>query len=203
MQQTIDHRPGATAVALGVLLIAVGGLALVTRELGFNVFQAIGESGWPFFVIVPGLILLGASLVPAPPRGLGFAIPGAIVTTVGGLLLYQSQSGNWESWAYTWALVPMAVGAAMLGYGTLIRRWDIAIPGLWIAGIAAIVLAVGAWYFEGIFAGEPRPVDLGDAWPVVVIAIGGLITALALFGPRQVTPPPSEPTLPVPPATGS
>lgn len=189
MQQTIGHRPGLAPMGLGVGLIVVGAVALVVRELGFNFSNAIGEWGWPLFVIVPGLVLLAASIVPAPPRGLGFAIAGAIVTTVGALLMYQNQSGHWESWAYAWALLPIAAGLALMLYGTAFAHSrDLITTGLWIAGIAAIILALGAWYFEGIFAGEPRPIDVANSWPLLVIAIGGLLTAVALFGPRAATP---------------
>ena len=56
------------------------------------------------------------------PRGLGFAIAGTIVTTIGFLLLYQDSTGHWESWAYAWALLTLAAGLGTLIYGLAIGR---------------------------------------------------------------------------------
>jgi hypothetical protein len=189
MQQSIGHRPTTATVVIGLLLVAVGAVALVLRELvGVNLLASIGPWGWPFFVIVPGVVLLGLSFVPVPPKGLGFATAGAIVTTVGGLLLYQSQTGHWESWAYAWALIPTSAGIAMVLYGLLTGTHGLPSNGLWIAGIAATLFVVGAWFFEGIFAGDERPLDIGDWWPVGVMVIGGLVMARAFTAGRAPAP---------------
>ena len=194
MQQSTIRRPTAVPAIIGLLLVAVGAVALVLRELvGVNLFASIGPWGWPFFVIVPGLVLLGASLLPAPPRGLGFAIAGGVVTTVGGLLLYQSQSGHWESWAYAWALIPAGAGLAMLVYGQLTGTRGLARNGLTLAAIGAALFATGAWFFEGIFAGEPRPLDAGNWWPVGVIALGAILLIRAIAFPTPAAPPADAP----------
>ncbi len=36
----------------------------------------------------------------------GMIVPAAIVAGVGGLLYWQNATGNWASWAYSWALIP-------------------------------------------------------------------------------------------------
>jgi hypothetical protein len=188
MQQSIGHRPTTATAVIGLLLVAVGVVALVLRELvGVNFFASIGPWGWPFFIIVPGVVLLGLALVPAPPRGIGFAIAGAIVTTVGALLLYQSQTEHWESWAYAWALIPMSAGVAMVLYGLLTGTRRLVSSGLWMAGIAAVVFAAGAWFFEGIFAGEQRPLDIGNWWPVGVMVLGALIVIRAFISSGSTT----------------
>jgi hypothetical protein len=181
MQQSVGQRPMTGPAVIGVLLIAFGATALLLRESGINPFGAIGTWGWPFFVIVPGLVLLAASLVPAPPKGIGFAIAGAIVTTVGALLLYQSRTGHWESWAYAWALIPLGAGSALILYGLLARERGMVTTGLTMAAIAAALVLVGAWFFEGVFAGEPRPTDVGAWWPIGVIVLGGVIVLRALL----------------------
>jgi hypothetical protein len=188
MQQSFSHRPSTAPAVLGVALIAVGAAALILREVGVNLFASIGPWGWPLFIIVPGLVLLVASLIPAPPRGLGFAIAGAIVTAVGSLLLYQSQTGHWESWAYAWALLPMSAGVAMVLYGTLAGARRLVTNGLWLAGIAGAILAVGAWYFEAVFAGRPPLLDAGNWWPVAVIVIGAIVLMRALLFPTRSEP---------------
>src|SRR5687768_6840409 len=117
MQQTIGRRSVTAPAVLGIALIAIGALVLLTRATGIDLFGSIGAWGWPAFIIVPGLVLLGLSLVPTRPAGVGFATAGAIVTTVGLLLAFQSQTGHWESWAYAWAILPAAAGLALVGYG--------------------------------------------------------------------------------------
>jgi len=194
MQQSLGHRPTTATAVIGLLLIAVGAVALVVRELvGVNFFASIGPWGWPFFVIVPGVVLLGLALVPAPPRGVGFAIAGAIVTTVGGILLYQSQTEHWNSWAYAWALIPASAGVAMVLYGLLTGTRGLLASGLWLAGIAAVMFAAGAWFFEGLFAGDDRSIDLGNWWPVGVMVIGALVVVRAVM-PRGSAAPSTTPS---------
>ena len=181
MQQSAGQRAMTGPAVVGLLLIAFGAAALLLRESGFNPFAAAGAWGWPFLVIVPGLVLLAASLVPAQPRGVGFATAGAIVTTVGALLLYQSRTGHWESWAYAWALIPLAAGSALTLYGLLARARGMVTTGLTMAGIAAALFVAGAWFFEGVFAGEQRPTDVGAWWPMGVIVLGGVIVLRAVL----------------------
>ena len=189
MQQSAGQRAMTGPAVVGVLLIAFGATALLLREIGVNPFGATGTWGWPFFVIVPGVVLLVASFVPAPPKGIGFAIAGAIVTTVGALLLYQSRTGHWESWAYAWALIPLAAGSALVLYGLLARASGMVTNGLTIAGIAAALFLAGAWFFEDVFAAEPRPTEAGAWWPIGAIVLGGLIVLRAGLPP---TPRPSS-----------
>lgn len=188
MLQTARQGSGSAPAVLGLLLILVGGAALVLRAADINLLPTIGRWGWPFFIIVPGVVLLLAALLPAPPRGIGFATAGAIVTTVGGLLLYQNETGHWESWAYAWALIPTDVGIAMALYGLLARERGMVTSGLWMAAIGAILLAAGAWFFEGLFAGEPRMVDAGSWWPIAVIVVGALLMLRAVLVPSSRVP---------------
>ena len=179
MQQSVGQRAMTGPAVVGVLLIALGALTLITRGLGFDLFAAIGSWGWPFFVIVPGVVLLAASLIPAPPKGIGFATAGAIVTTVGALLLYQSQADHFESWAYAWALLPLAAGVATALYGLFAGERRMVNAGTTMAAIAAGLFLVGAWFFEGVFAGERRLTDMDAWWPIGVIVLGGVIVLLA------------------------
>lgn len=188
MQQSVGQRTMTGPAVVGVVLIAFGATALVLRELEINPFGAIGSWGWPFFVIVPGLVLLAASLLPAAPKGIGFATAGAIVTTVGALLLYQSRTGHWESWAYAWALIPLGAGAALVLYGLFARERGMVTTGLTMAGIAAALFLAGAWFFEGVFAGEPRPTDAGAWWPIGAIVLGGVIVLRAALPSRFRSP---------------
>lgn len=205
MQQSVGNRQVLGPAIIGVLLIAVGAGALAMREFGTNILPSIGVWGWPLFIIVPGVLLLGLSLVPAPPRGIGLATAGAIVTTVGLLLLYQWRTGHWESWAYAWTLIPLGTGVAMALYGLFARARNLVTSGLWMAAIAALLFGAGAWFFEGLFAGEDRLVDAGNWWPVAVVALGAILIVRAIINPGRVEPAAAAaaaPARPAPPATG-
>lgn len=176
---------------LGTALVIVGIGWLILRELAIDPFKAIADVGWPYFVIVPGVALLLVSLVRTPPRGVGFAIAGSIVTTVGCVLLYQQVTGHWTSWAYAWALVgPGAAGLGMLAYGLIFGQRDLLAPGARLVAIAAAIFVVGYWYFETIFTTGRAPLALGEWWPLVLIGVGlaALAAGVLSRGPRSGSP---------------
>lgn len=170
--KTSVQRWGGLTV-LGTVLVFVGVGWFVLRELGIDPFRAISDAGWPYFVILPGVGLLIASLLPTPPRGVGFAIAGSIVTMVGAVLFYQQGTGHWESWAYAWALVgPGAAGLGMLAYGLIFGQRDLVRAGARLVAIAAAIFVVGYWYFETILATGRARLELGQWWPVVFVGVG-------------------------------
>ncbi len=95
-----------------VLLIGLGGLFLVAQVFNFSIFGIL----WPFFVLIPGAAFLYAALTGDRSRA-GLAVPGAMVTGTGVILLYQSLTGHWASWAYIWALYPVFLGLALTFIG--------------------------------------------------------------------------------------
>lgn len=194
MQQSFFRRPTTRLEFAGLVLIGVGWAALVLRALGPDVLPSIAAQGWPVFIIIPGVVLLALSLAAVPPRGVGLATGGAAVTTVGSLLLYQSQTGHWESWAYAWALIPAAGGIAMATYGAITRTRPLVTSGTWMAGIAFGLFVAGAWFFEGLFAGEPRPLDLVNAWPIGVMVLGVLLILAAILRRSSGAAPPDHTT---------
>ena len=184
------ERSRARGAVGGVVLVTVGVLALGARQAGFELGNLV-ESGWPLFIIVPGIALLAAAFVPSPPDGLGFAIAGSVVTTVGGILLYQENSGNWESWAYVWALIPTAAGIAIAVYGLLTGHRDIAGNGLRLAAVAGVMFLIGAWYFSAVFETGENPIDVDTWWPVAVVVIGAFVLGRAVLMPPAPRPPTS------------
>lgn len=166
----------------GVVLVAVGLIVLIARQAGLDLGDAL-DNAWPLFIIVPGLALLAAAFVPEPPDGLGFAVSGSVVTTVGAILLYQQTSGNWESWAYIWAVIPMAAGIAIAVYGFLTGFRDIAGNGVRLAGIAVVLFLLGTWYFNAVFETGKAPLDIETWWPVAVVLVGAFIVGRAVLMP--------------------
>ena len=164
-------QPGPSGVAIGAILVVVGGILLAGQLLDVG----IGDLGWPLIVVAVGVALLLIGLVVVNESGM--VVGGAVVTTVGLVLLYQDQTDRWESWAYAWALVgPAASGLGLALWG--IRsgdRQDVR-NGTWglLGGLAFFV--VGYLFFEGIIgiSGERLPLPEW-ALPAVVIGIGVVI----------------------------
>jgi hypothetical protein len=185
MQGTQIHDRSGSPALIGIVLVIVGVGILGLRQAGVDAAGLIADAGWPFFVILPGLVLMAAAIFPAPPAGLGFAIAGSIVTTVGLILLYQDTTDHWESWAYAWALLPTASGVATLLYGLAFRRQDLIAGGLRIVAVGVAMFLAGFWFFETIFESGRTPIDLSTWWPVIVIGLGVLITLTALVHPSR------------------
>ena len=149
-------------LAVGIMLILVGGWFLALQF-----FPDIGDwfwgiFDWPIIIIGVGACLLIFGLLAGAP---GMAVPASIVAGIGGILAYQNATGDWESWAYMWSLIPGFVGvgvmlASVLGEG---GREGFR-SGLTLAFISAILFLV----FSSIMGANP----LGDWWPVLLIALG-------------------------------
>jgi len=190
---TADKRPTTTGVnlVLGAILIALGILFLVPQW--FNVFFAPRwfELAWPFFVIVPGVLIFLVALVVRGDAGEGIAIFGSIVTMAGLILLYQSTTGRWESWAYAWPLVfPTAIGLGQVAYGALTGRGQTVRTGIRLATIGVAVFLVFASFFELVL--NIGGIGLGRVGlPVLLIGLGVILLIRALWsnlqrGPRAV-----------------
>ena len=190
MVERFSRRDSGTLL-IGMLLVLGGLGAFFVQSAGVDLGELIGEGGWPFLVIVPGLaLLLGAFLVPRP-GGLAFAIAGSIVTTVGAILLYQNATSNWESWAYVWALIPTAAGVAMTVYGTATGTEGLVVTGTRMALVGVVLFLAGLWFFGSLFSNGVVPVDFGEWWPAILIVIGGAVV-LSAFGSSDTTARPGQ-----------
>jgi hypothetical protein len=88
-------------IALGGLLVLLGILVLAGQAVDVEV----GEVGWPFFVVVPGLALLGLGLATPGRLGEVLAMVGGVVSVNGLVLLVQNATDRFDAWAYAWTLV--------------------------------------------------------------------------------------------------
>lgn len=168
------------AAAGGAVVLSVGLIAFALDRLALDPAAWLGGSGWTLFIIVPGLVLLALALFVRAEATLGLMIGGAIVTTVGLLLLYQDQNAHYESWAYAWALIPSAAGLALVVHGLRVgAREKVSLGARMMAGFLTAFL-IGAWYFETVFQTNRAPFDLGDNWPIALIALGGLLLIVGL-----------------------
>lgn len=158
------------ALYVGVLLILLGGLFLLmevgsTANRWFHLQLGWGRL-WPLFICFASLAFWLPILVwwPQHEKLAGLAIPATIVGTNGLILLYQSLSGNWGTWAYLWTLEPISVAVGLLCTYLIGERNR----GLLLA--SGIVGGVGLFFFA-IFS-----TAFGGFWrvllPAVLIVIG-------------------------------
>ena len=151
----------------GIILIALG-VGFLLLQLYPELFQ--GWFSWPLIMIVAGGgFLLGAIL---NKQG-DLAVPGCIVGGIGCILYWQSTTGNWESWAYIWTLIPGFVGLGILISGIIDgNSSETATPGLLLLGGSIIAFAI----FGGLFG---LNLDIARYWPVILIILGiaGIISA--------------------------
>ena len=162
-----DSRNAANVV-MGIVLVGLGLLFLVAQFLRINLWSL----GWPFFVIMPGLMFFVGMVASGKGKAGGLAIPGSIVTTVGLILLYQNTFGAWATWAYAWALIfPTSVGIGIIIEGLWDNRPHNVRQGRQMMLVGLIIFVVAAVFFEviiGIGGG-----GLGSYfWSLALIAIG-------------------------------
>ena len=174
-------RPLDFIRAFGITLIVLGVLALLAQVFRLN----IGALIWPFFIILPGVLLFLFSVALEGGLGEAIAMVSGMVTVVGVLLLYQSLTGHWTSWAYAWALVaPTGTGAALVLYGGLHNRPSSVKSGRSLVEIGLALFIAGLIFFELIL--NISGVGLGFiGWPVLFIGLGVYILLKGVLRRRQ------------------
>jgi hypothetical protein len=176
-------RPKQFAQIVGIGLILLGALALVGQILQINVGAAV----WPFFVILPGVLVFLFVMGLDPVLGEPLAMTAGIITMVGLLLLYQSLTGHWISWAYAWSLVaPTGPGLGALIYGWLKGRKGAVKTGRALINIGLAIFLVGLLIFELVL--NVSGLGLGFiGWPILFIGLGliALLRGLAHAGERS------------------
>jgi len=171
------------SLALGLLLVVVGLAFLAVRQWGLD----LAGTGWPLFVIVPGLVLFAAAFLVGGRPGTGFAVAGAVTVVTGVILAVQNATGLWATWAYAWALVaPGGVGLGLLVYGTLIRQRDLALGGGWSVLVALAIFLVGAFFFESVLGLSGNRIQgLDTLLAGALVLLGMLVIGFGLLGGRR------------------
>jgi len=171
---------GTSTMAIGLVLVLIGAALFGGQLLNIG----IDDIGWPFFVIAAGVAVLVIGLAVANEQGM--VIGGTITTTVGLVLLYQNNTGRWESWAYAWALVgPAASGLGLALWGVRSGNGEDVRNGTWgvLGGLAFFV--IGFLFFEGVIGLGGDRLSLPE-WllPVAVIGIGVVVLGRGLLDRR-------------------
>ena len=152
----------------------IGGLLLIGLGSAWLVFQLVPElslafaidATWPLFIVALGVLLLILALVFGAPD---MAVPAAIIGGIGGLLYWQNSTGNWESWAYAWTLIPGFIGLGVILSGIIGRNLKQRLQG----GVILIFVSAVMFSVFGSFLGGPDL--LGAYWPVLLILLGVLL----------------------------
>jgi hypothetical protein len=163
-------------IVLGIILILFGGWFLANQFFpGLSDLIPINLT-WPLILIGIGLFLLVFGVFTGAP---GMAVPAAIVGGLGVLFYWQDATGNWDSWAYVWTLIPGFVGIGVLLEGLLSGNLRKSFGG----GMTLIVISAVMFMIFGSFLGGP--ISLGLYWPVLLILLGLWILISMLIGARK------------------
>ena len=179
----------AVGALIGAVLILLGISFLMARFI-ISIFDfEIGHYAWPFFIIVPGVLMFIGAFLLERQAGITLAMFGGMVTMTGIVLMLQNLFDLYATWAYAWALIaPTSMGMAKLVYGA-VRGWrDEVKMGLAMTGIGAAIFVVAGAFFELILGLNGFPMNLSWlCWPTLLIG-GGLITLIVNLIPRRNPP---------------
>lgn len=137
-----------TGSLIGGLVLVVFGLLALAGQLfrGFNFWETV----WPFFLIgVGGLFFVG--MFSGGKSAAGLAIPGSILSVIGLMFFVQNIFDYWESWAYGWTVIIMAVGVGIFIMGWYAENPSQRSSGLHLLKIGAILFVFFGGFFEMIF----------------------------------------------------
>jgi hypothetical protein len=156
-------RRQRTNTILGLLLVLAGAVFLAQQFYPDLQVWDYFTFSWPVYVIGAGVLLLLLGLLVGAP---GMAVPATIVAGIGGVLYWQETTGNWDSWAYTWTLIPGFVGLGIILEALLEGKPR---GGLRAGGSLMVISAILFVIFASFMGG---PALLGTYWPVLLILIG-------------------------------
>ncbi|MEJ2484695.1 MAG: hypothetical protein P8Y68_03070 [Anaerolineales bacterium] len=160
----------------GVLLILMGAWFLAVQfvpDIGDWMSQF---ADWPIWVIGPGLIFILAGLISGV---FDLMIPGSIISGIGLILYYQNETGDYQSWAYVWALIIVFVGIgiflANVFRGKVSKAFEEGGPPM-MTGL--VMFLIFGSIFRATFGQTPL---LGDYWPLVLVLVGLWMLVRPLF----------------------
>lgn len=165
------NRDRRTSLVGGLLLIVMGILFLIFRLFpGVRAMFGLAFT-WPFIIVAVGGGLFLIGLLTGEPE---MAVPACIVAGIGGILYWQNATGNWDSWAYVWSLIPGFAGVGHILAGVLGGKPKSIREGVETLVVSGVLFVIFASIF-GPFA------FLGAYWPVLLIVLGVVMLVRALL----------------------
>jgi len=163
------EKRNRTQLVLGILLILVAGWLIATRaDPALARFIQLPVFVWPMWVVLAGLVLLVIGLLVGAP---GMAVPACIVAGIGGILYYQNATGNWESWAYMWTLIPGFVGVGSLLSGLLGDDFKSSVRN----GLNTLIVSIILFAIFGTFFHAWTIFGVNSVYiPIALLFLGGL-----------------------------
>ena len=148
------RKQGRTQLALGIILILLGGWFIAQRT--FPEVAAFAErfTGGSLSVVAVGAVLFLLGLILGAP---GLAVPAAIVAGIGGILYYQDLTGDSSTWSFMWTLIIGFIGVGVILQGLLGENTrDNLRHGLNLMVVSAVLFLVfsaflGGWDILGSF----------------------------------------------------
>jgi hypothetical protein len=166
------ERRQRSSLAGGLVLVLIGAAILAVQLVPGVQLQF----SWPWIIIGVGVLMLVIGAATGAP---GLAVPACILAGIGGILYYQNATGDWDSWAYIWALIPGFVGLGVVLSGLLGREGIGAMrAGGWLILISLVLLAA----FGSLFGALGM---VGDYWPVLLIVLGLALLVAPLLRVRR------------------
>lgn len=161
-------------IVLGLILVLSGAYLLAAQFIPELKFWQYINIPWAAWIVGLGIFLFILGLLTGNPD---MAVPATIVAGIGGILWYQSVTGDWTSWSYLWALIPGFVGVGMLLAGVLGGKLRENLSGaLWLIVISTVMVTIFGFLFgSGL---------IETYWPVALIAVG-LLTLIQPFIRRR------------------
>ena len=153
---------------MGIALVVLGLILLVGQWLGWSTV------GWPFFIVVPGAVMLAIAFL-GGRNATGLAVPGSIVTAIGLILLVQSATGTFHTWAYAWGLVVAAVGFGAFLHAALRENEEEQRSSLRLTGLGLALFAGFGIFFELFIFGDWAGWVWQYALPIALIAAGAFL----------------------------
>ncbi|MHB8070379.1 MAG: hypothetical protein ACYDHF_00305 [Candidatus Cryosericum sp.] len=194
-----DNQHERNTKALGILLLAVGAWTLASRFFHINFESWL----WPFWIIIPGGIIITLGFRDRNRGNEGLVTFGSIVAVTGIVLFVQNITGQWQSWAYAWALLfPGSIGLGKYLWGRRVGNEAAVRRGEKTMQIALVMFVAFGLFFELVLG--IGGFHLGSAGriivPVLLIAAGAALYITSATSDReQVPPPPSRPLTPTEP----
>ena len=162
-----------TNITGGLIMILIGAWFLAVQFVPG--MRSWVSGSWPLSIIGVGAIFLVAAIVSNVP---GLVIPAFIIGGIGSLLFYQEATGDWDSWAFAWSLIPGFVGLGLLFFSLLAKDKGASRAGFILVFISAILFV-----FFGSFLGAPD--EIIRYWPLLLIGLGSWSMTRSFVRPKK------------------